>query len=73
MTRSGIGDYMGDDKEPTFRRPDQPTREDLKRNAAADYVAYFRFHEERKELEAKRLKIHGYVPLRRRVKGRRVF
>ena len=71
---SGIGDYMSDDyKEPTFRLPGPPQREDLKQQAASDYVAYFAFHEQRKELEEKRIKRRGFKPLSRRVKGRRIF
>jgi hypothetical protein len=64
-----------EDTEVTFRMPADggSSTVDLKRQATLDYCAYFAHHEARKDEEAKRIKMRGYRPLSRRVKGRRVF
>jgi hypothetical protein len=63
-----------EDSEITFRKSAEATSEvDLKRQVEIDYCSYFAYHEARKELEAKQPKLARWRPLRRRVKGRRVF
>ena len=61
---------MKDEKElsPEFELPGAPTAKQL---AVSDYIAYFRFHEEKKELEAKQPKLSS--PTLRRLRGRRLF